>query len=158
MQRSGELSLNGYAQGAASYDRDPNPVVALVRRILEPLLSDVRDKVLVDIGCGTGQDPELAVAHGARAVGLDFTPEMLREAARKPTIRSHLVRADATSLPLQSSCADVIVCSFVPSFITDISKLADQLAKIDLSRSETRIAPPLKPCVNKKKECRWACG
>src|SRR3954470_3633807 len=101
-----------YAHWAETYDRGQNPVLTLARRLMEPLLSDVRDKVVVDIGCGTGHELELLVSRGAKAVGLDFTPETLRKAAKKQALRTRLVLADAARLPFQQATADLVVCSF----------------------------------------------
>ena len=129
-----------YAQWAEKYDRDPNPVTALARRMLEPLLSDVRDKVVLDIGCGTGQELELAVAHGAKAVGIDFTPEMLRVAAKKRSIGNLLVQADACMLPLQEGSADVVICSFVLSFVSKLAEFAEQLAAIAIPGADVYLA------------------
>ncbi len=124
------------AQWAEAHDRDPNPVITLARRMMEPLLRDVRDKVVVDIGCGTGHDLEMVVSRGAKAVGLDFTPAMLQRAAKKKSIRTRLVHADARNLPLQQGSADLIVCSFVLSFVEDLPSIAEQLARIALPEAD----------------------
>jgi ubiquinone/menaquinone biosynthesis C-methylase UbiE len=128
-----------YAQWAETYDRDPNPVISLARRLMEPLLRDVRDKVVVDIGCGTGHDLDLIVSRGGKAVGFDTTPEMLRQAAKRKSIRTRLVQADARNLPLQEGSADLVVCSFVLSFMGDVSQLAEQLARIALPNAEVYV-------------------
>ncbi len=122
-----------------TYDRDPNPVLTLARRIMEPLLSDVRDKVVVDIGCGTGHDLELLMSRGAKAVGLDFTSEMLHKAANKKSIRTRLVQADAMNLPLQDAAADLIVCSFVLSYVENVAQVAEQLARIALPGADVYV-------------------
>jgi ubiquinone/menaquinone biosynthesis C-methylase UbiE len=113
--------------------------VALARRIMEPLLSDVRDRVVVDIGCGSGQDLELVISRGARAVGLDFLPEILREAANKKNIRTRLVQADVRNLPLQERSADLVICSFVLKYVNDLQSLADELARIVLPNADIYV-------------------
>src|SRR3954453_10980144 len=119
--------------------RASNPVVALARRIMEPLLSDVRDRVVVDIGGGSGQDLELVISRGARAVGLDFVPEILREAANKKNIRTRLVQADVRNLPLQERSADLVICSFVLKYVNDLQSLADELARIVLPNADIYV-------------------
>ena len=126
-------------QWLEAYDRDPNPVVTLARRMMEPLLRDVRDKVVVDIGCGSGHDLEMVVSRGAKAVGLDFTPEVLQRAAKKKAIHTRLVQADARSLPLQEGSADMVVCSFVLSYVDDLPSLAEQLARIALPEADVYL-------------------
>ncbi len=119
-----------FLQWAERHDREPNPVIDLARRMMEPVLSDVRDKVVIDIGCGTGHDLELAISKGAKAIGIDFTREVLDVAAKRRAIAARLIQADAHYLPLQEASADLIVCSFVLSYLQDVNQLAEQLAKI----------------------------
>jgi len=107
--------------------------------MMEPLLRDVRDRVAVDIGCGTGHDLEMMVSHGAKAVGLDFTPEILRQAAKKKAVRTRLVQADARNLPLQQGSADLIVCSFMLSYVEDLPSLAEQLFRIALPGADLYV-------------------
>jgi SAM-dependent methyltransferase len=126
-----------YAQWAEACDRSPSPVVTLARRVMEPLLRDVRDKVVVDVG--TGHQLELLVARGSKAVGVDFTPETLRKAAKKQALHSRLVLADTSRLPFQQATADLVICSFVLSFVDDLPQLAEQLARIVLPGGEVHV-------------------
>jgi ubiquinone/menaquinone biosynthesis C-methylase UbiE len=130
---------NEVAPRAEVYGRELNPVVALARRIMEPLLSDLRDKVVVDIGCGTGHDLELVLSRGARAVGMDFTPATVREAAKRKAIRTCLVQADARCLPLQEGSAELVICSFVLSYMDDVAPLAEQLARVALPNADVYV-------------------
>jgi len=45
----------GYDKWAATYDRDPNPLIALEESVVLELVGDVRGKQVLDLGCGTGR-------------------------------------------------------------------------------------------------------
>jgi SAM-dependent methyltransferase len=64
--------------------------------------------VVVDLGCGPGEIARIFVSHGARAVGVDPTFEML---AAAPFAFSR-VAGDAVCAPLRDGCADAVVSTF----------------------------------------------
>jgi demethylmenaquinone methyltransferase/2-methoxy-6-polyprenyl-1,4-benzoquinol methylase len=74
---------------------------------------DVHGALVIDSCCGTG---DLALAlerHGARVVGVDFTPEMLVRARRKRRGTGGLfVGGDALRLPVRSRAADAASIAF----------------------------------------------
>ncbi len=80
-------------------------------------LSSVEPKVIVDLGCGTGQLTQRLVERfpECAVVGLDLSPGMLSAAAtrlgRTATPGTGLVRADAQRLPLRPGSVDVVVCT-----------------------------------------------
>ena len=76
-------------------------------------LAGARPQVVVDLGCGTGQLTRRLVQRfpGADVVGVDYSSGMLSEAGPRVGHAAHLVRADATELPLRAATADVVVCT-----------------------------------------------
>src|SRR5262249_21335146 len=64
--------------------------------------------LLVDLACGTGDLTVEAADAGARAIGVDVSAGMLRE-ARGRGAPCAWVRADALSLPLSEGCCDAVV-------------------------------------------------
>src|SRR5689334_17361692 len=85
------------------------------RRKTVEAAGDVRDRVVVDACCGTGDLSAAFARRGARVVGVDFTPEMLARAAPKLDGRSEravFAHGDALALPLRSRCADVASVAF----------------------------------------------
>ena len=91
---------------AKDYDALPNPLIALEQRTVSPLLPELVGCTMLDVAAGTGRWAKICAARGARAVAIDFCPEMLLAASRESVI------ADANLLPLRDACADVTVCSF----------------------------------------------
>ncbi len=84
------------------------------RRRTVAAAGELRGRVVVDACCGTG-DLSLAFARaGARVVGVDFTPEMLRLATPKDRGPGAplFVHGDALALPVADDAADVCSVAF----------------------------------------------
>ena len=81
-------------------------------------LSELKaDDVVVDVACGTGDLTLMYAAKVARAVGIDYTFEMLPHAVRKTRSsfsvpHSAFLQGDAKSLPLPDACCDVVSIAF----------------------------------------------
>ena len=123
-------SREGYRLWSGSYDQDPNPVLALERRVIRERLGPLSGRCLLDIATGTGYWVEFALARGAQAFGIDLSPEMLAEAARKPGLRQHLIRGDMKTLPLKDAAADVAVCSLAVGYLPSIRTLFREWARV----------------------------
>lgn len=63
---------------------------------------------ILEIGCGTGCDLLQFAKHGARAVGIDITPEHLRLARTRVGSLAAIGQAEATSLPFADSSFDYV--------------------------------------------------
>jgi ubiquinone/menaquinone biosynthesis C-methylase UbiE len=131
-QRSRLVAVEvGYELWASTYDRDPNPLLALEERILGTLLPSFMGKDALDVACGTGRWLERLLRSGVRrAVAFDLSPAMLAVANAKPGLRQHLVRADCTAIPFRSSAVDLMICSFALSHVPDPQWLARELASV----------------------------
>jgi cytosine/adenosine deaminase-related metal-dependent hydrolase len=122
---------DGYRVSSRVYDAEPNPMLSLEQRFLEPLLPPVTGMDVVDLGCGTGRWLERFVLNAPRTlVGVDFSPEMLAQAKRKLGSAAKLLVADCLHLPLHRSSADLILCAFLTSYLQDISRFAEQIRRI----------------------------
>jgi SAM-dependent methyltransferase len=121
--------LEGHALWSATYDTEPNPIVALETRIVAPLLGPLERKRFLDIGCGTGRWLEPARARGAVAVGIDRSPEMLARARVKGGLGGRVACADALVLPCRDGAADVLVCAFCLSYVEPLDALLRELGR-----------------------------
>jgi len=86
-------------------------------------LAPPRGGVVADIACGTGRAlPELrdAVGPHGTVIGLDATPEMLREAAARGRDRvATLLLGDALRLPLATGALDAVFAAGLVSHLPD---------------------------------------
>jgi len=85
-------------------DKGDNP---LVGRYLEYLFKYCRDKKVLEVGCGpaTFLGEVSAIAHSS--FGVDFAKDMLQIARSRCHI-THLIQADANSLPFKNSSFEVV--------------------------------------------------
>jgi ubiquinone/menaquinone biosynthesis C-methylase UbiE len=124
-------SEEGYELWAPTYDRDPNPLLALEQRTLRPLLPDLAGKHVLDVACGTGRWLAELISSGARgAIGVDRSPAMLEVAQTKAGIRGFLVKGDCLTLPFRSEVADVVICSFALGHISKLATFAREIARV----------------------------
>ncbi|HXX14650.1 MAG TPA: methyltransferase domain-containing protein [Candidatus Eremiobacteraceae bacterium] len=108
----------GYRVWASTYDRDPNPLLSLEKRILQSLLPSLLGRDIVDLGCGTGRWLDALQNSGARSLfGVDPSPEMLQQAQAKLGDSATLFCGDYRSAPVSSASADIVLCSFVLSYL-----------------------------------------
>lgn len=134
-----------YAQWASSYDETPNPLLALEERTLAPILSNLFEQNVVELGCGTGRWLHRLEAMGARSLtGVDLSEAMLAEAKRKCLPSTRLIHADCTTVLLPGRAADCILASFLLSYVPDLRKFAAAAAHI-LRPGGTIIVSDLHP-------------
>jgi len=119
----------GYGLRAASYDQEPNPLLALEQRVARSILGPLAGRRVVDLCAGTGRWMSIARAAGASVVGIDLTPEMLHCAARKPGCASVVV-GDLSRLPVRGACADLAICSLGLSYVPSVRVALREMARI----------------------------
>lgn len=121
-------SVDAFDAWAEVYDGQRNPLLALEQRLMASMLPDVRGLDVLDAGCGTGRWLEHLAAHGARSMtGVDISPAMLRVAAAKLAGRCDLRSGNCTSLPVADASADLILASFVVSYLDDLRGFAAEM-------------------------------
>ena len=98
------------------------------RQVIELARIGPGDRV-VDLGCGTGDMSELAVAAGARVVGVDFAVGMLG-GFRRRGILADITRADAAALPIRSASATVVTSTFALRNFVSIPAVLSEAARV----------------------------
>ncbi len=100
---------------AAAIDRYQNPPAgtAFPLEYAFYLLGDIRDKTVLDLGCGAGEELIPLLSRGASVIGIDISPELIEIAERRlndaglsATVR--VGSAYATGLP--DASVDIIFC------------------------------------------------
>ncbi|MDP8982484.1 MAG: class I SAM-dependent methyltransferase [Acidobacteriota bacterium] len=119
-----------YRRWAPSFDASASPIVALESRHLEPMLPEVRGKLLLDIGCGTGRWLTWALERRANAAGADPSAEMLRIASGKTGLGGRMVLAGGLHLPFASARADLVLCTLSLAYMAPIDSALAELARV----------------------------
>ena len=75
------------------------------------LLPDMKDKTVLDYGCGSGENTVLLAQRGGKVIGVDISPELLGVAEKR--LAAHALTADlrvgsAHDLPLEANSVDVV--------------------------------------------------
>ncbi len=129
-----ELSpLDGYAAWAPLYDGDGNPLIALEGPAMLRRYGDLRGKMVLDLGCGTGRHSVALIEAGASVVGLDLTPEMLEIARTKFSADQNirwLIHSLPDPLPFKDEHFDLVVMGLVVEHITDLTGAMDEITRV----------------------------
>lgn len=116
---------------APSYDAQPNPLLALEQRVLLPRLGDVRGLDVLDAGCGTGRWLGYLAGRSPRSLtGVDISPVMLGLAASKLNHGCELLLGSCTALPVRDATADLLLSSFVVSYLDDVERFAGEIDRV----------------------------
>jgi len=113
------------------YDSQPNPLLSLEQRVLGSMLPDVRGLDVLDAGCGTGRWLTQLAARSPRSLlGVDISPQMLQLAASKLDHNCDLRLGSCTALPFNNGAADMVLSSFVISYLDDLETFAQEIDRV----------------------------
>jgi malonyl-CoA O-methyltransferase len=104
-------SRSAYRLWAANYPPYPHNALMEIEQIaMLRLLPDLKDKTVLDLGCGSGRYGLIAQQRGASAViGVDDSQAMLH-AGVSAGVRFPLVEASMISLPFTEKQFSVVIC------------------------------------------------
>ena len=88
---------------------------------------------LLDVACGTGNATIPAARAGARATGLDFSPELLeiaRERGSDAMVEVEWIEGDAQELPFEDESFDRVISTFGHMFAPDQKRTADEMLRV----------------------------
>lgn len=97
------------------------------------VLGDVRDKDVLEYGCGGGQWSIALARMGARPVGLDLSSRQLghaRELADRAGLRLPLVNADAERTPFVDGSFDVVMCDHGAMTFADPHRTVPEVSRL----------------------------
>jgi cytosine/adenosine deaminase-related metal-dependent hydrolase/ubiquinone/menaquinone biosynthesis C-methylase UbiE len=122
---------DGYHLWSRTYDTERNPMLSIEQRFLEPLLPRIEGLDIVDLGCGTGRWLARFAGRKPRSLlGIDFSPDMLEQASRKLGSAAKFIEGNCEALSLPPSCSDLILCSFLLSYVENVSVFAQQVRQM----------------------------
>lgn len=125
-----------YGLWAHSYDRE-TVISALDDRAVSRLSPPVRDRTLLDAGCGTGRRLKAVAGSALLAVGVDLVPEMLvagRErgprAGFDPVPPAELAAGDLRSLPFKADLFDLLWARLVIGHVAELEAVYAELGRV----------------------------
>jgi len=106
-------------------------------------------ELVLDVACGPGAFV-LAVAPRVRfAMGIDLTPEMLRQArqfqAEKQIANAVFALGDADSLPFPDACFDVVTCQHAFHHIPKPEPVLEEMIRVTKLDGRLLVLDPLAP-------------
>jgi ubiquinone/menaquinone biosynthesis C-methylase UbiE len=75
--------INGYNLWSETYDSDENPLIYIEEKQFLKLIGNVKNKEVLDVGCGTGRITLKLLERGAKVCGIDINSKMLQKAKEK---------------------------------------------------------------------------
>ncbi|MEX1021614.1 MAG: class I SAM-dependent methyltransferase [Dehalococcoidia bacterium] len=126
--RYGEERRAQQATAPSLYSFREPPLTEADAAALMPLANA---RAVLDAGCGTGNYlPHLraAMPEGARLVGFDFSPIMLREASRHAVAAP--VRGDVQRLPFAAAAFDVVLSAHMLYHVPDIRAAVREFRRV----------------------------
>ena len=97
------------------------------------ILGDVRDRDVLELGCGAARWSVALTRRGARVVGLDLSSRRLEQArkeSRHARVEFPLLAASAESVPLRDASFDIVFCDFGAMTFADPYRTVPEAARV----------------------------
>jgi len=112
-----------------------DPWYQLVMRMLDPVTRDLRERRIIEVGCGLGGFVMNIAKRGGRIVGLDISAKAVhiaRDLAKRLKLQDNvdLVVGDAQFLPFKEEVGDIVICSETLEHVPDYEKAFGELSRI----------------------------
>lgn len=117
---------------AGDYDGIVEHILGVGRELVSRVGVSTGDEVL-DVACGTGNATIPAALAGAKATGLDLTPDLLEKARRRATavgVDIDWDEGDVEALPYEDRRFDVVLSSFGCMFAPDHRQAAAEISRV----------------------------
>jgi SAM-dependent methyltransferase len=117
---------------AGCYERTATELEPVARAVVDAAQPRSGDRVL-DLACGTGNAALLSAARGARVIGVDAAPRLLkvaRERARALTVEAEFHQGDLLALPVADAAADLVISVFGLIFAPDRARALAEVTRV----------------------------
>jgi SAM-dependent methyltransferase len=110
----------GYDIWSETYDKTPNPVVAMDARHTIKMLAPKPGEQILDAGCGTGRNLPPILAAGGQPIGIDLSIGMLKVAKRNLPGAPLAVADLQKPYPFRASQFDAVLCALIGEHLDDL--------------------------------------
>jgi cytosine/adenosine deaminase-related metal-dependent hydrolase/ubiquinone/menaquinone biosynthesis C-methylase UbiE len=116
---------------AQVYDSQSNPLLTLEERHVLPLLPPLAGRDVLDVGCGSGRWLHRLEEFGPASLsGTDYSAVMLQQAREKVHNTTVLYQGDCSLLPGEDAIKDLLLASFLLSYLPNLQQFAQECARI----------------------------
>lgn len=122
-------SKGGYNLAAQYYDGKEKYLCSFEQGKLLPLLGEVANKKILDVGAGTGRLAAYLAKRGANVVALDVSAEMLK-LAKKKNGNIKIIVGDAENLPFAADAFDVAVAAFLIVHLKNPARFFNEVYRV----------------------------
>lgn len=121
--------LDAYGLWAETYPSEAhNDLMRIEEQSMLDLMPDVKNKIILDLACGSGRYILKAREQGALIVyGLDFSLPML---TRARVVSDQLALGNMASLPFKSNSMDVILCGLSIGHVPDMLPVFREISRV----------------------------
>jgi len=121
------------------------------------LLGNVKEKHVLEVGCGGGQNSIVLAKWGAKPVGLDVSEEQIKYAkqlARKQNVEVSFLVAAMENLNLHSEYFDIVLSSCAVGYSENLKKTFHEVFRV-LKRSGLFVFCVVHPIANRGRVVRY---
>lgn len=122
-------ALSGYNLAAKYYDKKEKYLNSFEKNKLLPLLGDMDEKKILDVGAGTGRLSLFFKKVGAQVIALDISPKMLEILRSKDSTVKTIV-GDAEKLPFNNNTFDIVAAAFLIVHLNDPTRFFDEAYRV----------------------------
>lgn len=122
-------SATGYDLASQEYDTRLAYLNSFEKNALLPLLGEVTNKNILDVGAGTGRVAIPLEQAGAKVVALDVSAEMLKVLTRKNK-RITTVVGEAEELPFPDKSFDIVTAAFLIVHLKNPRRFFDEVYRV----------------------------
>ncbi len=122
-------SEEGYDLAAEFYDEKEKYLNSFEKNKILPLLGDIKNLTVLDVGAGTGRLSVQLAKAGAQVTALDVSANMLELIKRKNN-KIQTTVADAENLPFEKESFDVVTAAFLIVHLKDPTRFFDEVYRV----------------------------
>ena len=122
-------SKEGYNLTADYYNKKSKYWDSFEKDQVLPLLGDISDKEILDVGAGSGRLSLRLANEGAQLTALDLSQKMLDKLQSKNS-KLKIVVGDAENLPFEDESFDVVMATFLIVHLKDLSRFFDEAYRV----------------------------
>lgn len=128
---------DAFSKAAATYDHHAAFQRDVGHRLLDKMPRDLSNKIVLDLGCGTGYFSEQLLLRGATVICIDLSPQMLNETRKRCGDKQcHYYLADAESLPLGNDAVDYVFSSLALQWCENLAWPLSEMRRVTKAGGE----------------------